>query len=154
MPPENEHDEADQAQVVLGPRQVLAHLVLGAAIPAHADELVGERLAQVARRAAPPSSSGHAEQLLERGAAAERQQAGRLEIGAVDDHARAERERADAAPRLGGDDAANLERLRSDQDAVADLQAELRQQLRPDERAATRPAARARRRRRGASTTP
>ena len=78
----------------------------------------------------------HPEQHLEVGAGAERQQAGARQVGVVDEDARAERERADAAARLRRDDAANLERLRADQELVADAQIELRQQFRPHERAA------------------
>ena len=63
------------------------------------------------------------------------------EVGVVDEHARAEAERAEAAAGLGGDHAANLERLRADEDAIADAQVELRQQLRPHERAAPASAA-------------
>ena len=49
--------------------------------------------------------------------------------------ARTQREHSHAPPRLGGHDAANLESLGADEHLVADLEVELREQLRPDERA-------------------
>ena len=79
----------------------------------------------------------HPEQDLIAGAAAERQQARLLQVGEIDQHARAEAERPDAAARLLRDDAADRERLAADQEPIADGDAELRQQLRPDQRAAT-----------------
>ena len=39
---ENQHDEADQAQVVLGPLEILADVVLDLPVAADADELVAE----------------------------------------------------------------------------------------------------------------
>ena len=60
---ENQDDQADEAQVVLGAREVLAHLVFRAPVPADADELVRERVAQVVRpapRRRPPARAAAA----------------------------------------------------------------------------------------------
>src|SRR5690606_14212487 len=68
------------------------------------------------------------ERAIERTAAEAKQTrvAQRLE---VDEHARPERKRADAPPRLANDDIANREGLAADQNALADLDAKLQQQI-------------------------
>ena len=66
-----------------------------------------------------------------RGAAAEPQQARLRRSASVDEHARADAERAEPAARLRLDDAADREPLRANAKRVADRELELRQQLRP-----------------------
>ncbi len=105
---ENQHDQADEAQVVLGPRQVLTHLVLGAAIPAHVNELVGKRLPQLEDDLL-RNRLGHAQQLLVRRAAAKPEQTGCVEIRAIDEYPWSQRECPEPAPGLGRDDAPDFE---------------------------------------------
>ena len=56
----------------------------------------------------------------------------------VDEDARSKREHAPCGARFGGDDAADLEFLGADENLVAELQIELRHQLRPHQRAVFR----------------
>src|SRR6185295_4229513 len=65
--------------------------------------------------------------------AAECQQAGVGQSLVVDDDAWTQAERAEAASRLGCDDATNLKRNVADQDLIADPETELREQFRTDD---------------------
>src|SRR5204863_429188 len=65
----------------------------------------------------------HLHEPLHRGAAAEPDQPGLLEIGKVHEHARANAERAEAAPGLRLDHAADREALRSDRQPITDRRA-------------------------------
>ena len=66
------------------------------------------------------------------------QEAGLSQIVEIHHHARAEAERADAAARFLRDDAADGERHAADEQRIADGEAELREQLRPHQRAVVR----------------
>ena len=134
-PAEDQHDQSDQAEIVLGARQVLPHAIGVRPVAAAADELVGERRAQIRLRLHRAVAS-HQQQELTRRPAAERQQPGRWDIGVIDQDARPDAERADVPAGLLLDDAANLERLGPDEDPIANRQLQLRQQLRPDQHAA------------------
>ena len=85
---EDEDNEPHEAEIVLRPRQVFAHLVFRTAIPPHVDELVRKRLAELERHLF-GFRFGHSQQLLIRRTAPELEQPGCFEIGAVDDHPRA-----------------------------------------------------------------
>ena len=130
MPPRMRTTETNEAEVVLRACEVLPHLVFAAAVRPDADKLVRERAAQrigerVKRR------RGNPQQELMRRAAAERQQAGVGQRGVVDDDARTEAEGTKTAPGLRPDHAANFEWDVADEDPIADLQIELRQQFGP-----------------------
>ena len=96
---EHDHDEADQAQVVLGAEQVLADVVLGRSVRPRLDEAVAEVRGELAGQRS-TASLAHAQQILVAGAAAEGEQAGCAQVVVVDQDPRAEAERADAAARL------------------------------------------------------
>ena len=132
---EHDDDQSDQAEVVLGALQVLADFVLGRPVRAGGHEGVPEIGSQSRHEGfdAPLIDLQH--HLVAR-AAAEREQACLRQGAVVDDHARAEAEAADAPPGLVLDDAANGERQIADQDLIAFADAQLGQQLRPDERPA------------------
>ena len=132
---EHEDHEADETQIVLRAQEVLADLILGRAERARVDETRAEVAAHVLDELGDPGLLHFQEDLVV-GAAAERQQPGPLEVVEIDQHARAEAEGADAPSRFLRDDAADGERLAADEDRVADRQAELREELGPDQRAA------------------
>src|SRR4029453_104383 len=67
---EHDHDEADQTEVVLGPQQVLADVVLGRSVRARLHETVAEIPANLAGQAFNFALT-HAKQDLVAGAAAE-----------------------------------------------------------------------------------
>ena len=75
------------------------------------------------------------EEALHRGTAAEADETRLLEVGEVHEHTRADAEGAEPPARLRDDDAANGEPFRSDRQRVADLDVQLRQQLRTHEHA-------------------
>ena len=80
---EDQHDEADQAQVVLGPLEVLADVALGALPRTDAHKLVAEGLPQVARVGIEPRGI-HAQHDLVPRPAAESEQPGLFERRAID----------------------------------------------------------------------
>jgi hypothetical protein len=114
--------------------KVVTDLILRRAIRHDADEAVAEVPAEIAveRRDA---AVGQPQQYPVVGSAAERQQAGLPQIVQIDQYAGAEAERAFAPSGLRRNHAPYRERLSADQDRVADLEVELREQLRSDERA-------------------
>ena len=125
---EDEDHVADQAEEVLRALDLRADARLGVVVRAHRREAVAEASPQplddrLERRV------GQLQQALVADPAAEADEAGRGEIGAIDDDAGAERERAGAAARLGADHAADLEAGLADEDRAADAHAELRDQI-------------------------
>jgi len=131
---ENEHHQTDQAQIVLRPHQVLPHAIGGGPVPAAANEFICRRCQQI-RFGLDGACTCQKQEHLPRHTTAEPEQPRSGHVGIIDQHARPDAERADAAPRLLLDHTANLERLRADEDAVAHPELELREQLRPDQRA-------------------
>ena len=125
---EDQDDQPHQAQVVLGTCEVLADAVRILPVATRPDEPVRQRLRE--RRADfTHSRLGRPQQQLVVGAAAEREEPGRLKVRVIHQDARTEAEPAQAAAGFGGDDAANLEGLRANEDAIADAQIQLREQF-------------------------
>ncbi len=132
---EDHDDQADQAQVVLGAIEIAADLILGRAERPRVDELVLE----VARAASVTSgstrSSGTLTSMTRRARLPKPSRPVDGEIGVVDEHARAEAELADAAPRLAARSTPRIVNVAWPiDDLIADRDAERRQQLGPDER--------------------
>jgi hypothetical protein len=133
--PEHDHDEADQAEVILRAQQVLADVVLGRSVRARLHETVAEVAADLAGQAF-DLALPDAQQDLVAGAAAEGEQLACAQVVVIDQDPRAEAEGADPPPGLLGDDAADREGLPADDQPAPHGGAELRQQLGPDQRAA------------------
>ena len=132
-PAEDDDHQTDHAQVVLGPFEVFTDRIVRRAERARVDELVAELLAQRPHqrigarfRDADENRAPHL--------TAESDEAGRVDVGEVDQHARAEAEVTHAPAWLGGDHPADGERPLADGEPVADPGVERRQELRTDER--------------------
>ncbi len=131
-----EHDdhEPDEAEEVLRALQALADPVFRRPIRARRDEPILEALPHIVGEPL-DALLAHLQQQLVIRAAAEGQQTRLLQIGEVDEHPRTKAEAADAAAGFLVDHAANRERPAAHHDSIANLHAELREQLRPHERA-------------------
>ena len=125
---QDDDDEADEAEIVLRPREVALDAVLRPPVGADADK----RLPQVFPQGPHERLDGlfrHPQQKLPVRAAREPEQAGFLQRIVRHQHAGTEAEAPELASRLGHDGISNRERLVADQYLVADRDAELRQQL-------------------------
>ncbi len=115
-PAQHDDDEPDETQEVLGALEAVADPVLRGAEGPRRHEPVPERLADVPhQRLGGPG--GQLQQDLICRPAAERQQPCRTQVREIHEHARAETEPADTAPRLLLDDPTDRERVAADDDA-------------------------------------
>jgi hypothetical protein len=134
---QDDHDQADETQVVLGAGEVLAEVALGRLVRAHAHERVLQVFAQSGEQSAKPCI-GDPHELLVGDAAAEGEERCFLEVGQVDDDARAETESAESTAGLGHDHTAHDEVLPAERQCLPHRDAELGQHLGTHERAAAR----------------
>ena len=133
---EDDDDQADEAQVVLGAVEVAPDLVVARLVRAHVQVLLlisevppdpaGQRIHAIV---------GHPHEDAPPGPTAKTEQLGRRDVVVVDQDARAKAEAADVAARFARDHAVDPERGLPDDDRIAEADAERRQQLRTHERA-------------------
>ena len=131
---EDDDDQPDEAEIVLGAIEVPSDLIFGGAVRPGVDELFLEVFPQREDQRL-DALLGHLDQDHAARAAAEPEQPGGRQVVVVDDHTRAEAELAHPASRLLRDETANRERRLADGDLIAHTHADRRQQLRADERA-------------------
>jgi hypothetical protein len=117
--------------------QLFADVFFRGAVPPDAHEAIAEIGAQPFDEAARVGFRADAEQHRVTRAAPEREQAGAAQVVERDDGARPQTEGSRTVPGLLGHDATDLEGLAAEHDLVTDLQVELREELRPHDRAAS-----------------
>ena len=134
-PAENHDHQADHAEIVLGALEVPADLVVGAPVRSNIHELVREAVAQRGdQRLDAIFGQAHGENPANPAAEAHETCCG--QVRRVDEDARPEAEPADPAAGLIQNDTANREGGLSNDDLIAHLQCQRRQQLGTNQRAA------------------